>query len=255
MATMNRRHAVLNLVALPFLCGTSIAAAPKPYKVSLISGNQVAGQWQAGILIELEPGWKTYWRVPGSAGIPPEFDWAGSENIGSMEILMPLPTRFHDASGDGIGYHDKVVFPVNIKPASPDKKVRVNLNIFFAVCNAVCIPAKAQLELLATATRQNPVLKNWTDRVPVPGNEVASARTEMYKSEPMLALKLLRPVNDIFVETAGQIYFGKPLFDVVSGEAWLPLGNVNSADPLKNLALKLTFATGNSGIEQSITVN
>ncbi|MDO5529308.1 MAG: hypothetical protein Q4F71_07880, partial [Paracoccus sp. (in: a-proteobacteria)] len=29
----------------------------------------------------LAPGWKTYWRSPGDAGIPPSFDWRGAEEV------------------------------------------------------------------------------------------------------------------------------------------------------------------------------
>lgn len=36
---------------------------------------------RAGIQLKLGPGWKMYWRYPGDAGVPPRFDFAGSENI------------------------------------------------------------------------------------------------------------------------------------------------------------------------------
>ena len=32
---------------------------------------------RAGIEIRLKPGWHTYWRYPGDAGVPPRFDFAG----------------------------------------------------------------------------------------------------------------------------------------------------------------------------------
>ena len=46
--------------------------------VALIAGwRQADGSRLAGIEIRLAPGWHTYWRAPGSAGIPPTFDWSG----------------------------------------------------------------------------------------------------------------------------------------------------------------------------------
>src|SRR5829696_5295044 len=50
----------------------------------------------AGIAFELDAGFKTYWRSPGESGLPPVFDWAGSENLASAEVLWPAPTRFED---------------------------------------------------------------------------------------------------------------------------------------------------------------
>src|SRR5262245_17363473 len=41
---------------------------------------------RAGIEIRLAPGWKTYWRYPGDSGVPPRFDFAGSENVKSVDV-------------------------------------------------------------------------------------------------------------------------------------------------------------------------
>jgi hypothetical protein len=62
-------------------------------------------------------------------------------------------------------------------------------------------------------------------------------------------------VDDVFVEADGQIYFGKPNFDIAAGEAWLPLFNVKDLALLQDLPLKLTLSNGNTGIEQTVTVN
>ena len=57
-----------------------------------------------GLQIKLAPGWKTYWRTPGDAGIPPHFDWVGSENLqlGICEnICIPYEHAFTLALGAG----------------------------------------------------------------------------------------------------------------------------------------------------------
>ncbi len=38
---------------------------------------------EAGLEIRLAPGWHTYWRSPGDAGIPPSIDWAGLGQSGT----------------------------------------------------------------------------------------------------------------------------------------------------------------------------
>ena len=53
---------------------------------------------RAGIEIRLDTGWKTYWRYPGDSGVPPTLDFAGSENVKSVTVLWPAPTRFADGA-------------------------------------------------------------------------------------------------------------------------------------------------------------
>ncbi len=40
--------------------------------VSLLNGGFKDGAWQVGVEIKMAKGWKTYWLVPGDAGVPPE---------------------------------------------------------------------------------------------------------------------------------------------------------------------------------------
>src|SRR5689334_18069750 len=81
----------------------------------------------AGVEIKLAPGWKTYWRYPGDSGVPPRFDFAGSENVKSVEILWPAPHRFSDESGITIGYKNDVIFPLRIVPQDAAKPVLLRL--------------------------------------------------------------------------------------------------------------------------------
>ena len=254
---MNRRHALLALASIPLLATPSRSEISQPYKVSLLSGGMVGDLWQAGILIELEPEWKTYWRVPGDTGIPPQFDWAGSKNTNAIEVTFPVPSRFRDVSGESIGYHDQVLFPVSIKPQKADDTVQLQLNLFFAVCKEICIPAKAKADMLLNSSTTNLQIEEWRQRVPVNDgtSPVSAARIEMLKDKPMLALSLTRAVEDIFVESDTPAYFGKPRFDIISSEAWLPIWNAKDTAKLKNVPLKLTLSLGNSGIEQTLVLN
>jgi DsbC/DsbD-like thiol-disulfide interchange protein len=103
---------------------------------------------RAGIEMRLEKGWHTYWRYPGDAGVPPKFDWSGSENLASAEVQWPAPETIADTSGmKSIGYHERVVFPVVIKPADVGLPVKLKLKVDFAVCEKLCVPADAAMEL------------------------------------------------------------------------------------------------------------
>ena len=104
---------------------------------------------RAGIEIRLDPGWKTYWRYPGDSGVPPTLDFAGSENVKSVQVLWPAPERFDDgAGGHSIGYRGDVVLPLRIaaKDASEPTLLRVKLG--YAICGNLCIPAEADIDLM-----------------------------------------------------------------------------------------------------------
>ena len=83
---MNRRRAILSCLALAALPAAARAGLQRYYRVSLLAGGYSAGRHRAGLLIELDGLWKTYWRVPGDAGIPPQLDWSGSQNAAAIDV-------------------------------------------------------------------------------------------------------------------------------------------------------------------------
>jgi DsbC/DsbD-like thiol-disulfide interchange protein len=108
---------------------------------------------RAGIEFKLNAGWKTYWRYPGDSGVPPSFDFSKSENVKSAEVLFPAPMRFPDgAGGNSIGYKTALVLPVHVVPNDPAKPVMLRLKLDYAVCEKLCVPAEANLELKLTGT-------------------------------------------------------------------------------------------------------
>jgi DsbC/DsbD-like thiol-disulfide interchange protein len=102
----------------------------------------------AGIEIKLDPGWKTYWRDPGDSGAPPMFDFSGSENVKSVNVLWPAPERFPDgAGGNSIGYLDHVILPLHVVPQDAAKQTRLQLKLGYDICSNICIPVEADLRL------------------------------------------------------------------------------------------------------------
>src|SRR6202789_2056017 len=112
----------------------------------------------AGFEIALSPGAITYWRDPGDAGLPPTLDFSGSDNVASVEPQFPAPKRIKEADGgEASGYDGSVVFPLAVKPRDPTKPVTLKLTADFAVCEKVCLPAKAHLELKLPSTPASPL--------------------------------------------------------------------------------------------------
>ena len=139
---MFRTAAALALIAAPALATTQ----DDVLQAQLRPGYQMEnGAFMSALDLSLAPGWKTYWRSPGDAGIPPSFDWSGSDNVKSVRIHWPAPEVFHVNGMQTIGYHDRLVLPVEITPADPSQPVRLRVRMDLGVCDEICLPASLDL--------------------------------------------------------------------------------------------------------------
>jgi DsbC/DsbD-like thiol-disulfide interchange protein len=106
------------------------------------------GPGAAAFEIRLAPGAITYWRDPGDSGAPPNFDFSGSVNLARAEAQYPAPERIAEPDGsEAFGYRSDVVFPITVEPLDPSKPVTLALKADYAVCEKICLPAKAKLTL------------------------------------------------------------------------------------------------------------
>lgn len=117
--------------------------------IRLMAGRPQAGSGTllAGLEIRLDPGWKTYWKVPGDSGVPPRFDWSGSDNVASVEPLFPAPKRLADGAGWAIGYDSSLVVPLRVTPKDAARPVTLELTLDYAVCEKLCVPARGTASL------------------------------------------------------------------------------------------------------------
>jgi DsbC/DsbD-like thiol-disulfide interchange protein len=141
--------------------------------VRLLAGSRSGAVLLGGIAIQLQPGWKTYWRTPGDSGVPPRFDFSKSENIEAVTVLWPAPTKFDDgAGGHSLGYKNEVVLPLRIVAKNADKPVTLRADINYAVCEKLCIPVEANAELAfaSVASTEDSALFAALDTVPKPAN-------------------------------------------------------------------------------------
>ena len=118
------------------------------------------GRHMAGVEIRLAPGWKTYWRAPGDAGIPPLFDWSGSQNLGHVALSWPTPEVFRLSGTRTIGYENSVVLPIAVSPRRPGAPVQLKASINLGICRDVCVPVQIEIgeTLRAETTRPDPVI-------------------------------------------------------------------------------------------------
>ncbi len=105
------------------------------------------GRLQGALDIELKPGWKTYWRDPGDNGVPPQLGIDGSTNVTGAEMSFPAPRRHDDGYGQWAGYDHSVSLPILFTLAAPQSQTKIDARIFIGICETICIPVQAKLEV------------------------------------------------------------------------------------------------------------
>jgi thiol:disulfide interchange protein/DsbC/DsbD-like thiol-disulfide interchange protein len=114
----------------------------------------------AGLLLRMAPGWHTYWKFSGDAGLPTEIKWNLPPGWKVGEIQWPIPLKTNDP-GDiqTYGYQDEVMLIQEITPPAKidSSLVKLSAQADWLVCERICIPGSANLELeLSTATSSEP---------------------------------------------------------------------------------------------------
>jgi DsbC/DsbD-like thiol-disulfide interchange protein len=229
------------------------------------------GAWNAGLEITLGEGWKTYWRVPGESGVPPQFNWSGSANLKTVTIGWPAPRRYRDAAGETIGYRDRVVYPLRIERLEESSPVDLKLSIFYAVCKDICIPAEEKLSLKlpvasSASLKDRDLLAAFAAQIPggpsaslLPA--VVALRLRGSDRAPILEVALAGPVPtahaDIFVEGHPGAYFRKPRA-VQAGASTslfhLPVDGIGMQETLRGKRLTVTLVSGRSSLAQILPV-
>jgi DsbC/DsbD-like thiol-disulfide interchange protein len=154
------KYAVFSSLAVCAALSSPLAAQSfdAPVQADIVQGWQLPnGQRVAALRLTLDPGWKTYWRAPGDAGIPPQFDWSRARNIENVRITWPQPQVYHDGGMRSIGYKQSLVIPLHIAPKRADKPVRLRLKMDLGICADVCAPFTLNFDAMLDGAETAPV--------------------------------------------------------------------------------------------------
>ncbi|WP_084667890.1 protein-disulfide reductase DsbD domain-containing protein [Nioella nitratireducens] len=148
---MMKRTLFPALVALGLMAATA-AQADAPLsdsdivQVELLQGwRRDDGSHMAGLAIHLAPGWKTYWRAPGEAGIPPHLSLRDRAGLEGVDIHWPVPEVFESNGMRSIGYRQDVVFPLELTLTEGTGPIRLSGQLEIGVCHDICMPVTLRL--------------------------------------------------------------------------------------------------------------
>ncbi len=241
----------LPIAALGLALGGAPALAADAFSTDWAAGAKhearliAAGGDLAAFEIRLAPGAITDWRDPGDSGLPPTFDFAGSDNVEAVEPLFPAPKRIREAdSGQAFGYDGGVVFPLKVKPRDATKPVTLALQADFAVCEKVCLPAKARLTLTlpAAASPYARAIDAALAAVPhvVPPNDFGELSPTGGESWRLCAPHEAGPPRDLFVEPPEGWWLTATPTDAEAGHDCF------------TIALRLTLTGGAAPVETTV---
>jgi DsbC/DsbD-like thiol-disulfide interchange protein len=217
-----------------------------------------------GVELQLAPGWKTYWRMPGDAGVPPTFEWEGSENVSAFDVLYPAPVSMTDQGGTAVGYKGNVIFPVKLEREA-GKSAKIALEFSYGVCKDVCIPIDSKLSLILPpgASPPSPALKTAMTLVPRLTPEPAKATPALLSSEydivspaPHITFKT-RGATDVFVEAPDCLFVPLTQRQDQKDGAATYIVDLSKSPDLKDLAgktLRVTITGASSSIETALVL-
>jgi len=159
------------LVRPELLADTTAIVAGKPFTV--------------GLLLRMAPGWHTYWKFSGDAGLPTELKWKLPPGWKVGDIQWPIPLKTIDPGDiETYGYENEVLLIQEITPPSKidDSSAKLSTEANWLVCEKICIPGSATLPLdLPVASTSQPanadVFARYRRRLPqnLPRPDVARA--------------------------------------------------------------------------------
>jgi DsbC/DsbD-like thiol-disulfide interchange protein len=151
--------AMASAIIMPAAASSSAWYSSEGGKVRLVTSGKAdaAGRIHGALDIALKPGWKTYWRDPGDAGVPPQIDVSASTNIVDATLSFPAPQRHDDGYGKWAGYSHPVSLPVTFTQTAPDQLAVINADVFLGICETICIPLQTRLTVDPASDPDNPV--------------------------------------------------------------------------------------------------
>jgi DsbC/DsbD-like thiol-disulfide interchange protein len=191
----------------------------------LLAGSRTGSVLMGGVEIQLQPGWKTYWRAPGDSGVPPRFDFSKSVNVESVTALYPAPRTFDDgAGGVSYGYLKHVIFPLRIVPKNPNEPVQLHASVSYAVCEKLCLPVEAEagLSFSSAASALDSLVATALNKVPKPAGSS--------EATPLAVRSFMRVGDRVIIDVSAQNPAGVQLFAEGPSPDWaLPVPKQTAA--------------------------
>ncbi|WP_162894703.1 protein-disulfide reductase DsbD domain-containing protein [Rhizobium terrae] len=224
------------------------------------------GTVRGALQIEPKPGWITYWKEPGDAGIPPQMVFSKAGGVTLSHIGYPVPKRIDNGKLRDIGYDHPVALPFELQVEQFGKPLNLGASAFVGLCRNICIPFQAEFSLKLAPVNGTPVeeamiLNAAASKLPEPpSDDFAVTHYAMTHGREVLSLKLKLPLGTFappqVIVTGPQ---GHVLFDGVNGRQDgdgysldMPVGKLPKGYDIKGKRWGILVVAGNRAMETSL---
>lgn len=130
----------------------------------------------AALRLEHAPGWHTYWRNPGDAGLPTSVDWSLPEGLSLGDFEWPVPEKLLLIRIYSYAYEGEtlLLMPLTIASDAPAGDVILRGKASWLQCSdELCQPAGGDVQASLTIgseaipSSHAPLIEQWKQRLPV----------------------------------------------------------------------------------------
>lgn len=181
----------VSLIGAPQVLANQQGHGPSLISISMQSeSNQPAAGSTEDFAITMTPkeGWHGYWKNPGDAGFPTNFNWTLPEGVSIGEVQYPAPSQLVTSDIMNYIYHGEYALLASLvidERVPQGTKLPIKLAISYLVCNPqACLPEQQTVEKILTVgdgtiTKASQKLFNqWRQQLPKPLDAKGQFSTE-----------------------------------------------------------------------------
>ncbi len=150
----------LLLIALGFLAGgaapglaaESTAVHSTRATASMVTDTDTVAPGKpirVALRLHLEPGWHTYWRNPGDAGVAPDLSFTLPPGVTAGPVQWPVPHLETEGPLATYAYTGDVLLPVTLR--GMHGATEIQLTAEWLVCANICVPESGVFDLMLPA--------------------------------------------------------------------------------------------------------
>jgi thiol:disulfide interchange protein DsbD len=165
--------AVLSVIAL------TAHAAPHTRATLIVSADTAkpGDTVLAGVRLQMDPQWHTYWQNPGASGLATKIAWQLPPGITAGPMQWPVPEKLPDEDLTTYIYTNEVVLLVPLKLAAdlPAGPLELSGKVSWLECEIQCVPGSATVHsplVIGPETKPSTnasLLAAWQQKVPADG--------------------------------------------------------------------------------------
>ncbi|WP_274425060.1 protein-disulfide reductase DsbD domain-containing protein [Chelativorans sp. YIM 93263] len=221
-----------------------------------------SGRLRGALEIRLEPGWKTYWRDPGDAGIPPQLTFSELSDITGAELRYPPPERVKDEFSTWAGYTKSIALPV-IFDATPGSSGIVEGEVLLGICKTICIPFQASFSFDAGVDYENVEHAITVERAFAALPRTARDGFQVTDAswlEDRILIQAEVPADDaqtaLFLVSPEGVRLAAPTLEEVNGsEATFSAEIISASDFSRGIELDYTLTSGGSAVNGTVSIS